>query len=135
MGRREIRSWLMDMDGVLVREEQVIPGADRLVERLRETGTPFLVLTNNSIYRAVTWRRACACGASRSPRGASGPRHGDGAVPRGPAARGVGLRDRRAGLTAALPAGYTLTEHSPDYVVLGETRSFWLRAHRAAPSS
>ena len=26
---REIHSWLMDMDGVLVREEHAIPGADR----------------------------------------------------------------------------------------------------------
>src|SRR3954470_2068669 len=50
MGRREIRSWLMDMDGVLVREQNAIPGADRFLERLTELGTPFLVLTNNSIY-------------------------------------------------------------------------------------
>jgi NagD protein len=48
--KREIRSWLMDMDGVLVREEQAIPGADRFLARLRELGRPFLVLTNNSIY-------------------------------------------------------------------------------------
>ena len=32
---REIRSWLTDMDGVLVQEERVIPGADRLIARLR----------------------------------------------------------------------------------------------------
>src|SRR4051812_46009229 len=50
MGRREIHSWLMDMDGVLVREENAIPGADRFLARLTELGTPFLVLTNNSIY-------------------------------------------------------------------------------------
>src|SRR5919199_4159180 len=49
-GRRRIRSWLMDMDGVLVHEEQAIPGADRFLARLRERETPFLVLTNNSIY-------------------------------------------------------------------------------------
>ena len=36
MGAREIHSWLMDMDGVLVREEHAIPGADRFLERLRE---------------------------------------------------------------------------------------------------
>src|SRR4051812_49594489 len=40
----------MDMDGVLVREENAIPGADRFLARLTELGTPFLVLTNNSIY-------------------------------------------------------------------------------------
>ena len=40
----------MDMDGVLVHEEQAIPGADRFLARLIELGLPFLVLTNNSIY-------------------------------------------------------------------------------------
>jgi NagD protein len=50
MTSREIDSWLMDMDGVLVREEHPIPGADRFLTRLQERGIPFLVLTNNSIY-------------------------------------------------------------------------------------
>lgn len=40
------------MDGVLVREEEPIPGADRFIARLRELGTRFMVLTNNSIYTA-----------------------------------------------------------------------------------
>src|ERR671931_217497 len=48
--RREINSWLMDMDGVLVHEEHAIPGADRFIAALRDAGAPFLVLTNNSIY-------------------------------------------------------------------------------------
>jgi NagD protein len=47
MTRRELRSWLMDMDGVLVHEEHAIPGADEFLRRLTETSTPFLVLTNN----------------------------------------------------------------------------------------
>ena len=47
---REIRSWLLDMDGVLVHEAHAIPGADRFLARLRELDRPFLVLTNNSIY-------------------------------------------------------------------------------------
>ena len=42
--------WMTDMDGVLVHEGHMIPGADAFIARLRETGTPFLVLTNNSIY-------------------------------------------------------------------------------------
>src|SRR3954462_3608710 len=50
MTRRETRSWLMDMDGVLVHEEQMIPGADRFLASLKDRGAPFLVLTNNSIY-------------------------------------------------------------------------------------
>jgi NagD protein len=48
--RREIHSWLMDMDGVLVHEEDALPGAQAFIERLRELERPFLVLTNNSIY-------------------------------------------------------------------------------------
>ena len=50
MAEREILSWLMDMDGVLVHEENAIPGAPELIGRLREREIPFLVLTNNSIY-------------------------------------------------------------------------------------
>ncbi|HEV7460451.1 MAG TPA: TIGR01457 family HAD-type hydrolase, partial [Solirubrobacteraceae bacterium] len=50
MTRGPTRAWLMDMDGVLVYEEQAIPGADRFLAALRERDTPFLVLTNNSIY-------------------------------------------------------------------------------------
>ena len=42
--------WMTDMDGVLVHEGRMIPGADAFLARLRETDQPFLVLTNNSIY-------------------------------------------------------------------------------------
>jgi NagD protein len=35
------------MDGVLVHEERLIPGADQLVKRLQHTGHRFLGLTNN----------------------------------------------------------------------------------------
>src|SRR3954447_4952588 len=40
----------MDMDGVLVREEHPIPAATEFIARLRATNTPFLLLTNNSIW-------------------------------------------------------------------------------------
>jgi ribonucleotide monophosphatase NagD (HAD superfamily) len=46
----EPRAWLMDMDGVLVHEEESVPGADRFIARLNELGRRYLVLTNNSIY-------------------------------------------------------------------------------------
>ena len=126
MSRREIRSWLMDMDGVLVREEQPIPGADRFLACLRERGTPFLVLTNNSIYtrRDLTARLRTA--------GLDVPEE---AIWTSALATARFLEDQRprgsafvigeAGLTTALhDAGYTLTERSPDYVVLGETRTY-----------
>jgi NagD protein len=126
MTQREIHSWLMDMDGVLVREEQAIPGADRFLARLRELGTPFLVLTNNSIYT----RRDLAARLA-----ASGLRVPEEAIWTSALATARFLQDQRpggsafvigeAGLTTALhDAGYTLTERAPDYVVLGETRTY-----------
>ena len=62
MRQREIRSWLMDMDGVLVHEEHAIPGANRFLARLCERELPFLVLTNNSMYT----RRDLAARLARS---------------------------------------------------------------------
>jgi len=124
--RREIRSWLMDMDGVLVHEEQAIPGADRFLARLRELDRPFLVLTNNSIYT----RRDLAARLRASGLDVPEERIWTSAL-----ATARFLEDQRpggsayvigeAGLTTALhAAGYTMTERAPDYVVLGETRTY-----------
>lgn len=40
--------YLIDMDGVIYRENHLIPGAADFVQALLATGTPFLFLTNNS---------------------------------------------------------------------------------------
>ena len=50
--RKPIESWLTDMDGVLMHEGVPVPGADAFIKKLRDSGRPFLVLTNNSIYTA-----------------------------------------------------------------------------------
>jgi NagD protein len=126
MADRAIRSWLMDMDGVLVHEERAIPGADRFIAALRERRAPFLVLTNNSIYtRRDLAARLRASGldvpeeriwtsALATARFLETQRPGGSAFVIG-----------EAGLTTALhQAGYTLTERDPDYVVLGETRTY-----------
>ena len=123
---REIQSWLMDMDGVLVREQQAIPGASEFLARLQERGTPFLVLTNNSIYT----RRDLAARLL-----ASGLEVPEEAIWTSALATAKFLEDQRprgsafvigeAGLTTALhEAGYTMTERQPDYVILGETRTY-----------
>jgi NagD protein len=126
MTRREIRSWLMDMDGVLVREEHAIPGAAEFINALRESGTPFLVLTNNSIYT----RRDLA--ARLRATGLDVP---EDSIWTSALATAGFLQEQRpdgsafvigeTGLTTALhQAGYTLTDRDPDYVVLGETRTY-----------
>jgi NagD protein len=116
----------MDMDGVLVREEHPIPGADRFLMRLSELGRRFLVITNNSIYtprdlsarlrrsglevpEAVIWTSALA-----TARFLSEQRPG-----------GTAFVIGEWGLTTALhEVGYTLSEIDADYVVLGETRTY-----------
>jgi len=40
--------YLIDMDGVIYRENQLIPGAADFVQALLASGPPFLFLTNNS---------------------------------------------------------------------------------------
>jgi NagD protein len=116
----------MDMDGVLVHEEQALPGADLFLAALREHERRFLVLTNNSIYT----RRDLAARLR-----ASGLEVPEESIWTSALATARFLEDQRpggsayvigeAGLTTALhQAGYTLTERNPDYVVLGETRTY-----------
>ena len=46
----DIKNVITDMDGVLIKGTQLIPGADAFVARLEELGLEYLVLTNNSVY-------------------------------------------------------------------------------------
>jgi NagD protein len=123
---REIHSWLMDMDGVLIHEDRAIPGAAEFIERLRALDLPFLVLTNNSIYTP----RDLA--ARLDALGLTVPEN---SIWTSALATARFLRDQRpggsayvigeSGLTTALHnVGYTLSDRDPDYVILGETRTY-----------
>lgn len=123
-------AYLMDMDGVLVHEEHLVPGADEFLTELQNKGTPFMVLTNNSIRtprdlqarlrrtgldipEKAIWTSALATATflgNQRPNGS---------------AYVVG----ESGLTTALhDIGYVLTDNDPDYVVLGETRTYSFEA-------
>ena len=128
--RAPAECWLIDMDGVLVHEGHALPGATDFLARLVERGRRFLVLTNNSIFTArdlsarlshsglqvpeeSIWTSALATSDFLSSQHAGGSAYVIG----------------EAGLTTALyEAGYTLTDISPDYVVLGETRTYSFEA-------
>jgi NagD protein len=121
-----ITSWLTDMDGVLVHEESALPGAADFIATLRQKQIPFQILTNNSIFTPrdlaarlrvsgleveenSIWTSALATATFLSDQ-----------IPGG-SAYVIG----EAGLTTALyERGYTLTDTDPDYVVLGETRTY-----------
>ena len=124
--RKAIESWLTDMDGVLVHEGEPIPGAPEFIKRLRESGKPFLILTNNSIYTARDLQ------ARLTRMGFDVP---ESSIWTSALATAQFLSDQRpggtayvigeAGLTTALHnAGYILSNMEPDYVVLGETRTY-----------
>ncbi len=121
-----IDTWLTDMDGVLVHEEDPIPGAADFIEVLKDSGRGFLVLTNNSIFtprdlRARLLRSgidvpedAIWTSAMATARFLSEQRPG-----------GTAYVVGESGLTTAMhDVGYVLSDRDPDYVVLGETRTY-----------
>ncbi|YAL82626.1 HAD-IIA family hydrolase [Dermacoccaceae bacterium W4C1] len=123
---KPVECWLTDMDGVLVHEEHAIPGAADFLAALQENGRRFLVLTNNSIYtprdlrarllgsgidvpEASIWTSALATAQFLDSQRSGGSAYVLG----------------EAGLTTALhDVGYVLSARQPDYVVLGETRTY-----------
>src|SRR3954471_15593556 len=127
---KPVESWLTDMDGVLVHEERAIPGASEFISTLQTSGRKFLVLTNNSIFTPRDLRARLLAAGIDIP---------ENAIWTSALATAQVLDDQRpggtayvigeAGLTTALhEVGYTMTERDPDYVVLGETRTYSFEA-------
>jgi NagD protein len=119
------RSYLIDMDGVLYRGNQLIEGADRFVSALRRHKVPFLLLTNNSqrTRRDVVLKLAqmgleveerhvftCAMATARF-------------IATQKADARVYVIGEGGLLTALHLGGCVIDEKSPDYVVVGEGRT------------
>jgi len=126
----QLEHYLIDMDGVLVHEEDPLPGAQEFLGAIRAAGKGFLVLTNNSIYTPRDLAARLRASGIEVPveslwtSALATAQFLDGQRPNG-SAHVVG----EAGLTTALhEVGYTLTERDPDYVVLGETRTYSFEA-------
>ena len=126
--------FLIDMDGVLYRGPEVIPGAERFIHELRERNIPFRFLTNNSqrTRRDVqaklvrmgldveeehifTSAMATARFLAQQKPGGTAYVIGEGGL-----------------LTALHQHGYAVVDHDPDYVVVGEGRTFNLEMVEAA---
>ncbi|WP_375003774.1 HAD-IIA family hydrolase [Aeromicrobium sp. CTD01-1L150] len=118
------------MDGVLVHEERAIPGAAEFIATLRELQLPFQVLTNNSIFTPRDLRARLAAAGIDVP---------EDAIWTSALATAQFLADQRpdgtayvigeAGMTTALhDVGYVMTTRDPEYVVLGETRTYSFEA-------
>ncbi|MEJ6579705.1 MAG: HAD-IIA family hydrolase [Akkermansiaceae bacterium] len=118
--------FLLDMDGVIYRGDQLIPGTLEFLERLKSLSIPYLFLTNNSqrAQRDVVARLSrlgirvkqdqvftCAMATARF------------LASQKPGGTAYVLGEN--GLTQALHHnGYTIVDDQPDYVVVGEGRTF-----------
>ncbi len=117
--------FLIDMDGVIYRGREIIPGAESFVHQLQENQIPFFFLTNNSQRTrrdvATKLRRmgvnaeekhifSCAMATARflaqQKPGGTAYVIGEGGL-----------------LNALHSNGYAIVDHDPDYVVVGEGRT------------
>jgi NagD protein len=126
--------YLIDMDGVLYRGGELIAGADEFIRQLRVRDIPFRLLTNNS----QRTRRDVAAKLARM-----GIDVEDEHVYTSAMATARFLARQKPGgtafvigegglLTALHESGYAVVDHSPDYVVVGEGRTFNLELVEAA---
>jgi NagD protein len=126
--------FLIDMDGVLYRGPELIPGAARFVRELRDRDIPFRFLTNNS----QRTRRDVVARLTRM-----GLDVEDEHVFTSAMATARFLAQQKPGgtayvigegglLTALHQHGYAVVDHDPDYVVVGEGRTFNLELVEAA---
>jgi NagD protein len=117
--------FLIDMDGVIYRGSDLIPGADRFIGELLDLRLPFLFLTNNS----QRTRRDVATKLRRMGIGVDESHIFTCAM-----ATARFLADQKPGGTAYVIGeggllhalhknGYSIVDHDPDYVVVGEGRA------------
>ncbi len=126
--------YLIDMDGVMYRGSELIPGADDFVRQLRARDIPFRLLTNNS----QRTRRDVAAKLARM-----GIDVEEDHVFTSAMATARFLAQQKPGgtafvigegglLTALHQNGYAVVDHEPDCVVVGEGRTFNLEMVEAA---
>lgn len=128
------RGYLIDMDGVIYRGSELLPGADAFLSRLVEEDIPFLFLTNNS----QRTRRDVATKLTRMGISADESHVFTCAM-----ATARYLAQQKPGGTAYVIGeggllnalhenGYSVVDSSPDYVVVGEGRTVTLETLETA---
>lgn len=133
-GKRPIRSaqaggprcgFLLDMDGVIYRGDEPVPGGARFVQRLRDQGIPFLFLTNNSASSPrdyVVKLETMGISLGEEHFYTCGMATMEFLQQQKP--QGTAFVIGEGGLVSALhQAGYGITSKQPDYVIVGEGRT------------
>lgn len=120
-------SFLSDMDGVIYRGNQLIPGAKNFIKRLQDAKASFLFLTNNAEQTPIDLQRRLEC------MGISGineehfftAAQATALFLNSQKEKGTAYVIGSGGLVSELyNVGYSITDTNPDYVVVGRTTAF-----------
>ena len=108
-----IQNIICDIDGVLMHDNVAVPGAAEFIKRILDKGMPLVMLTN---YPSQTGQDLATADFLRRQEGKKAYVVGEGAL-----------------IHELYKAGFTITDVNPDFVIVGETRSFnWEMMHKAA---
>jgi NagD protein len=120
------QNFIIDMDGVLVRGKAPITGASEFIQRLKETESEFLVLTNNPLYTPRDLaHRLQTIGLEIPAARIFTSAMATASFLENQRPNGTAYVIGESGLTEAIhKAGYVITDIQPDYVVLGETHTY-----------
>ena len=120
------KTYLIDMDGVLVHGKKAIPGAVEFIQRLIAGEHRYLILTNNSRYTPIDLQhRLQSAGINVDTNHIYSSALAAATFVQSQKPNGAAYVIGDTGLYQALAdVGYTLTDYNPDYVILGETDSY-----------
>lgn len=121
-----MKNFIVDMDGVLVEGNRIIPGADQFITKLINQERKFLLLTNNSIYTPRDLaHRLQAVGINIEENLIFTSALATASFLHQQRPHGKAYVIGESGLTQAIhDIGYIITDMNPDYVVLGETFAY-----------
>jgi NagD protein len=122
------KNYLIDMDGVLVKGRLPVPGAQNFINALKEKEAKFLVVTNNPMFsQADLAYRLRSVDLDIPPENIFTSAMATAQFLHSQRPHGTAFVIGESGLTSALHGiGYIITDHHPDYVVLGETMAYHL---------
>jgi NagD protein len=126
--------YLIDMDGVLYRGTDLIPGADYFIQQLRARGIAFRLLTNNSQRtRRDVVAKVARLGINVEEEHVFTSAMATARYLAQQKPNGTAFVIGEGGLLTALHQnGYAVVDHEPDYVVVGEGRTFNLELVESA---
>ncbi|MER3416851.1 MAG: TIGR01457 family HAD-type hydrolase [Gemmataceae bacterium] len=116
--------YLIDMDGVLYRGDECIPGADKFIRQLRSLNLPFRLLTNNSQRtRRDVVAKLARLGIDVEEEHIFTSAMATARFLAQQKPKGTAFVIGEGGLLTALHInGYVIVDQDPDYVVVGEGR-------------